>query len=185
LKGPGFCAGRPIERIRAKVIRIGDDQVRELPQGDIGELVVTGDHVCRDYYRNPKAVKENKIADADGTIWHRMGDTGYFDSQGRFWIAGRVHSTIRRGGELVHPQLVEQTAQGEDPRIRRAAAVGLGERVVLVIETEAGEEIKKDIQARLAAAGQLVDEIRLTCEPLPVDPRHNSKIDYGKLRERL
>lgn len=185
LKGPGFCAGKPIERIRAKVIGIGDEQVRELPPGEIGELVVTGDHVCRDYYRNPGAVKENKIADADGTIWHRMGDTGYFDGQGRFWIAGRVHSTIRRGGGLVHPQLVEQAAQGEDPRIRRAAAVGLEERVVLVIESEAGEELKKDIQVRLAAAGQEVDEIRLTREPLPVDPRHNSKIDYGRLRERL
>jgi olefin beta-lactone synthetase len=185
LKGPGFCAGRPIERIRAKVIRIGDEQVRELPQGEIGELVVTGDHVCRDYYRNPKAVKENKITEADGTIWHRMGDTGYFDNQGRFWIAGRVHSTIHRGGVLIHPQLVEQAAQGEDPRIRRAAAVGIEERVVLVIETEAGDELKKDIHARLAAAGQIVDKIRLTREPLPVDPRHNSKIDYGKLRARL
>ncbi|HVG07395.1 MAG TPA: AMP-binding protein [Thermoanaerobaculia bacterium] len=182
---PGFCAGRPIERIRAKVIRIGDEQVRGLPAGEIGELVVTGDHVCRDYYRNPKAVKENKITDAEGAIWHRMGDTGYFDSQGRFWIAGRVHSTIRRGGELVHPQLVEQAAHGEDPRIRRAAAVALEQKVVLVIETEAGEELKKDIHSRLAAAGQVVDEIRLTREPLPVDPRHNSKIDYGKLRARL
>lgn len=182
-KGPGFCVGKPIDRIRARVIRIGGGQ--ELPQGEIGELVVTGEHVCRDYYRNPKAVKENKITDEDGTVWHRMGDTGYFDGQGRFWIAGRVHSTIRRGEELIHPQLVEQAARGEDPRIRRAAAVGLGERVVLVIETDAGEELTPEIQARLAAAGQTVDEIRLTREPLPVDPRHNSKIDYGRLRERL
>jgi len=180
LKGPGFCAGKPIERIRARLIPIGD-----APPGEIGELVVTGDHVCRDYYRNPRAVKENKITDQDGTIWHRMGDTGYFDGQGRFWITGRVHSTIRRRGELIHPQLVEQAAQGEDPRIRRAAAVGLGDRVVLVIETDAGEEIEKDILARLAAAGQTVDEIRLTREPLPVDPRHNSKIDYGRVRERV
>lgn len=174
LKGQGFCAGKPIERIRAKLIPMGDK---------IGELAVTGDHVCRDYYRNPKAVKENKIIDPDGTVWHRMGDTGYFDDQGRFWIVGRVHSTIRRGGELIHPQLVEQAARGEDPRIRRIAAVGVEERVVLVIETDAGEELKKDVQARLA--GHTVDEIRLTKNPLPVDPRHNSKIDYGKLRERL
>lgn len=190
---PGFCAGWPVDRVRARVIRIhpGPVEVKdwkewELPQGEIGELVVTGDHVCRDYYRNPKAVKENKISDPDGsTVWHRMGDTGYFDGRGRFWIAGRVHSTIRRGSELVHPQLVEQAARGRDSRIRRVAAVGLDERVVLVVETEAGEELKKDIHARLAAAGQPVDEIRLTREPLPVDPRHNSKIDYGRLRDRL
>jgi olefin beta-lactone synthetase len=118
-----------------------------------------------------------------------MGDTGSFDPEGRFWIAGRVHSTIRRGKELIHPQLVEQAAQGEDPRIRRAAAVGLpdpelGERLIVVLET-AEQGFRDEIAARLGSAGFLADEILLTAEPLPVDPRHNSKIDYGSLRARL
>jgi olefin beta-lactone synthetase len=196
---PGYCAGRPIDRIRARLIRIHDGPVDlgaegwgawEVSSGEIGELVVTGEHVCRDYYRNPRAVRENKIAEPDGTVWHRMGDTGSFDGEGRFWIAGRVHSTIWRKGEAVHPQLVEQAAQGEDPRIRRMAAVGLpdpslGERVVVVVETAAGEELRDEIRNRLAAAGQPVDEIVLTDEPLPVDPRHNSKIDYRALRARV
>lgn len=188
---PGFCAGRPVDRVRAKVIRIHDGPVAlgedgwELPRGEIGELIVTGDHVCKDYYRNERAVRENKIVDPAGTVWHRMGDTGSLDPEGRFWIAGRVHSTIRRGGELVHPQLVEQAALGDDPRIRRLGAVGLGEKVVLVIETEAGGDVRTGVAARLAAVGLAVDEIRVTSEPLPVDPRHNSKIDYGRLREWL
>jgi acyl-CoA synthetase (AMP-forming)/AMP-acid ligase II len=196
--GPGFCAGPPGERVRAKIVRIHSGPIDlgaggwadwELPAGEIGELVVAGDHVGRDYYENPKAVRENKIMDGDGTVWHRMGDTGSFDPKGRFWIAGRVHSTIRRGKELIHPQLVEQAAQGEDPRVRRAAAVGLpdpelGERVVVVIETvEAGFE--SEVAARLVGGGFTADEILLTAEPLPVDPRHNSKIDYGSLRSRL
>ena len=196
---PGFCVGHPSERVRTRVIRIQEGPVElgengwaewELPPGEIGELVVAGEHVCRDYYRNPGAVRENKIAEGStgGSVWHRMGDTGYFDAEGRFWIAGRVHSTIRRGEALIHPQLVEQAARGEDPRVRRVAAVGLpdpelGERVVLVVETEA--EIRGEIEARLRAAGVTVDEIRLTREPLPVDPRHNSKIDYGRLRSAL
>jgi acyl-CoA synthetase (AMP-forming)/AMP-acid ligase II len=200
--GAGFCAGRPTDRLRSKVIRIQDGPVVlgsegwkawELPAGEIGELIVTGDHVCRDYFRNPEAVRENKIVDIDGTVWHRMGDTGAFDSEGRFWLAGRVHSTIRRDGELIHPQLVEQAARGEDPRIRRLAAVGLpdpalGERLVVIVESDAGDDLRTDLRtdiaARLAAAGFEADEIRVTSKPLPVDPRHNSKIDYGKLRER-
>jgi acyl-CoA synthetase (AMP-forming)/AMP-acid ligase II len=196
-RAPGYCAGRPIDRIRAKVARIEAGPIElgaegwvawELPAGEIGELIVSGDHVCRDYYRNPRAVSENKIADGEA-VWHRMGDTGSFDAEGRFWLAGRVHSTIRRRGAFVHPQLVEQAACGEDPRIRRIAAVGvpdpdLGERVVLVVETEE-EGIEGEIAARVAAAGLAADEILLTSEPLPVDPRHNSKIDYDKLRERL
>jgi olefin beta-lactone synthetase len=199
--GPGFrgyCAGPPGERVRAKIVRIHSGPIDlgpggwgdwELPAGEIGELVVAGDHVGRDYYENPKAVRENKIVDGDGTVWHSMGDTGSFDPEGRFWIAGRVHSTIRRSGELVHPQLVEQAAQGEDPRVRRAAAVGLpdpelGQRVAVVIET-AEEGFRDEIAARLGSAGFTADEILLTAEPLPVDPRHNSKIDYGSLRSRL
>ena len=196
-RAPGFCAGRPGERVRAKIVRIHPGPIElsprgwsewEIQPGEIGELVVSGDHVCRDYYRNPDAVRENKIVDGDA-VWHRMGDTGSFDDEGRFWIAGRVHSTIRRGGELVHPQLVEQAAWGEDPRVRRVAAVGLpdpelGERVVVVVET-AEEGFQDEIASRLAAAGFTADDIRLTAEPLPVDPRHNSKIDYGRLRGRI
>lgn len=196
---PGYCAGGPIDRIRARLIRIHDGPVElgeegwtawEVPAGEIGELAVSGEHVCRDYYQNPQAVRENKIAEPDGTVWHRMGDTGSFDSEGRFWIAGRVHSTIWRQGRPVHPQLVEQAALGEDPRIRRVAAVGLpdpalGERVTVVVETDAGEELREEIRNRLAAVDQPVDEIVLTSESLPVDPRHNSKIDYRRLRERL
>ena len=60
-----------------------------------------------------------------------------------------------------------------------------GERAVLVIETEAGVDLKRDVTDRLAAVGMEVDEIVLIREPLPVDPRHNSKIDYGRQRQRL
>src|SRR4051794_13362478 len=111
---PGFCAGRPTDRLGSKIIRIHDGPVDwgprgwkdwELALGEIGELIVSGDHVGQDYFRNPGAVRENKIVDGDGAVWHRMGDTGSFDPEGRFWLAGRVHSTIRRGGVLIHPQL--------------------------------------------------------------------------------
>jgi len=187
---PGYCVGHPSPRVQAKVIRLGGSLDQELPAGEIGELVVTGDHVSRDYYRNPQAVQEHKIADPSGAVWHRMGDTGSFDSEGRFWIAGRVHSTIHRRGGPIHPQLVEQAAQGEDDRIRRVAAVGLpdplgGERAVLVVETESSADLMQNIAARLAAAGLEVDDVIFTREPLPVDPRHNSKIDYPKLRKNL
>jgi acyl-CoA synthetase (AMP-forming)/AMP-acid ligase II len=191
---PGFCVGRPCSRVRAKVIRIHDGPLDfeggwtawELPQGEVGELVVTGDHVCRDYFRNPEAVAGNKIDDGEA-VWHRMGDTGYFDRDGRFWLAGRVHSTILRDGELVHPQLVEQLAAGTPAR--QAAALGipdkrLGRRVVLVVSSPAPVNAAT-IRERARDAGLPVDEIRITTDPLPVDPRHNAKIDYGKLAREL
>lgn len=202
---PGYCVGVPTPRLAARLVRLergAIDLARdgweawEAGEGEIGELVVAGEHVCRGYYKNPEAVAANKIIESseplesDGTVWHRMGDTGYFDGKGRFWLTGRVHSTIRRAGGDVHPQLVEQAAAGEDPRIRRAAAVGLpdpalGERAVLVLETGAGDELAGEVAARLEAAGLTIDEIVLTQKRLPVDPRHRSKIDYPKLRRRL
>ncbi|HEX7150056.1 MAG TPA: AMP-binding protein [Thermoanaerobaculia bacterium] len=181
---PGYIAGHIAEGVRAKVIPIDRGPVtmiQELPAGEIGELIVTGDHVCRDYDGDPEGVRQNKIHDADGTVWHRMGDTGWFDEQQRFRIAGRVHSTITRGGVHVHPQLVEQAARGDDERIRRVAAVGIDGRLVIVVESDApAVSIAADVRARVDC-----DEVIVRREPLPVDPRHNSKIDYTKLKESL
>lgn len=181
---PGYCMGRPV--LPARLIPLARGPVQwnaaELPAGTIGELVVTGSHVCLDYFRNPQAVVENKILAPDGVWWHRMGDTGYFDEQGRFWLTGRSHSTIWRAGEPVQAQLVEQAAG-----LRHTAAVGvtdeqLGERVVLVVK---GQVDQREIHQRIENAGLVVDELVIAKQALPMDPRHNAKVDYGKLRHQL
>jgi acyl-CoA synthetase (AMP-forming)/AMP-acid ligase II len=173
-------------RIEETPITLGESgwQEWEVGSGEIGELVISGDHVGREYYRNPEATAANKVQDGH-RCWHRMGDTGYFDSKGFFWLTGRVHSTIRRAGQLIHPQLVEQAADGVD--VVRTAALGveddvLGERVVLVVESSKSEkDFAKQIAERLHSRSILIDEILISSQPLPVDPRHNSKIDYGQL----
>ncbi len=196
---PGFCAGRLSPRVEGRLIRIHRGPVElgpdgwpawEVPPGEVGELVVTGEHVCRSYFRSPRATREAKIAGPDERVWHRMGDTGRFDEAGRFWLCGRVHSTIFRGGVPVHAQLVEQAAAAV-PGVRRAAAVGLpdaelGERVVVVVEGDGAEgDVGAAVASALAAAGQPADEVRLAARPLPLDPRHASKVDYTALRATL
>jgi acyl-CoA synthetase (AMP-forming)/AMP-acid ligase II len=90
----------------------------------------------------------------------------------------------------VHPQIVEQAARGDDARIRRVAAVGmpdqeLGERVVVVVESDEAD-IARSVRARLGNAARApVDALLVTRKALPVDPRHNSKVDYQRLRELL
>jgi acyl-CoA synthetase (AMP-forming)/AMP-acid ligase II len=176
---PGYLAGRPVAGIRARLHSPGYD--------GIGELIVAGPHVGRDYEGDPEAVRQNKIFDDDGTVWHRMGDTGYFDELGRFWIAGRVHSTISREGVLVHPQLVEQAALGDDHF--QVAALGVDGRVVVVIfdsrERRHGRRTPDEIRERVERAGLPCDRVVFMTKALPVDPRHNSKIDYTRLKERL
>lgn len=193
---PGFCVGKPTNRIRTKVIRIHDGPVVlddagwskwEVPAPEVGELVVSGAHVCRDYYNNPQAVAINKIMDPGGQTWHRMGDTGYFDSDGKFWLVGRIHSTIRRAARNIHPQLIEQAAAEFATQV---AAVGfpdneLGEKVVLVLSGIKSGFNMETARAKLSGIGLPVDDIVLRNALLPVDPRHNSKIDYKRLKMQL
>ncbi|MEM8961335.1 MAG: AMP-binding protein [Acidobacteriota bacterium] len=194
--GQGTCAGRLAPEIDARLIPIHESVDTDLLPGEryIGELVVAGEHVCRGYFRNPEAVAKNKIVDEDGRIWHRLGDTGYFDDDGRFWLVGRVHSTVVRDGELLHAQLIEQAAKNNDPHIRRAALVGmqdslLDERAVVVIERTVDgprdASLAVGVAARLDTAGFPFDRIVVTRRELPLDPRHRSKIDYRQLRSRL
>ncbi|HEX8617190.1 MAG TPA: AMP-binding protein, partial [Thermoanaerobaculia bacterium] len=215
--GRGYVAGKIVAGVRARIESIDRrarprehttkpvilSEAKDLPPRNgedpspssrlrmtppIGELLVAGEHVCRDYDRDPLATRQNKVTDAEGTVWHRMGDTGWFDDEGYFRIAGRVHSTIWRDGVPVHAQLVEQVARGDDPRIVRVAALAVGRRVAVVLETKeegVDAELERDVRARLANAGEPCDVVIVTRKPLPVDPRHNSKIDYDKLRARL
>src|SRR6185503_820340 len=138
--GRGYLAGRIVNGVRTRLDLI-DDQV--------GELLVAGDHVAH------VAGDENE--------WHRMGDTGWFDEEARFRIAGRVHSTIWRNGIAHHAQLVEQAARGDDPRIKRAAAIGVNGKLVVVVESD--EDVASDVRKRVDA-----DEVIVTKEPLPLDP---------------
>lgn len=191
----GICAGRPVPEIRARILRLAPPGCSErpgladeVPAGGIGELVVSGAHVCRDYFRNPAATAENKLLDEQGRLWHRMGDTGWLDDEGRFWLAGRVHTTIFRDGHACHANLVEEQAR------RRLgpgqyAALGLhderrGERLMLVVHAEVPTTSSAAL-ADLQAAGLPVDELILHPRPLPMDPRHNSKVDHPALRQAL
>lgn len=176
----GFCCGKPTSLIKTRIIEIRNSTVspeelqkRTLPQGETGELLVSGNHVGRDYFNNPKAVQENKITEPDGTCWHRMGDTGYFDEEGRFFLTGRVHSTIVRNGQILHAQIVEAGAAKQIPKAKRVAALEQNGKLIIIIQ---GEPAEHSIDA---------DKIIFTNKPLPLDPRHNSKIDYSKLRNLL
>ena len=197
----GYCVGRVTDLCSAEVVKItngplvtSDEALSDIrvPAGEIGELVISGAHVCRDYFRNEAAVRENKIISPAGVVWHRMGDTGYFDDRGCFWLAGRVHSTVRSAGRIFHAQLIEQAAQRGSPEIKRCALLSVpggatDSRALLLVETKAPTNrwpaLQDAIASALARASLTVDEIAFTSVPLPTDPRHNSKIDYQRARE--
>lgn len=196
--GRGNCVGKPAHGIRLRVIPIiegpitpdeGGIDALSLPRGDVGELIVTGEHVGKDYYRNPEAVRENKIRDADGTIWHRLGDVGYLDESGRIWLVGRVNNLVRQGARTLYPIQVEALAQDLD-FVNQAALLEHEGRVTLAVspsnwgDRRRRRDWEERLQAHLTLNGMPVEQVMLL-RRLPVDPRHNVKIDYAKLKRRL
>ena len=199
--GQGNCVGSPIEDIEVRIIKIQDVPINFketdwdrllLPQDKIGEIIVTGNHVNKDYYKNPEAVRENKFMDEQGFTWHRTGDTGYFDVKGRLWLVGRVKNRVIRAGQEMYPLQIEPLVN-QLPFVKLSALIGLpnhklGQKAILIVETtEKGffklKRWKEQIKDLCLKKGWRIDEIYFS-KHIPVDPRHNAKIDYEKLRKR-
>lgn len=170
-QGKGSCVGTPVPQIQLRVARPGE--FAALPTGEIGEVVVAGEHVNRGYFEDPAATAANKLVDGE-RVWHRTGDTGYLDDRGRVWLAGRVHDMV---GDL-HPFLVEGVADGRE-FVRRSALVELdGEPVLACSVTQAPP-------GWADALGEQVGVRVVELDQIPVDPRHNAKIDRRQTVEAI
>ena len=164
----------------------------ELPHGEIGEFIVCGDHVCRDYYNNAEAFKSAKIVDSQGCVWHRTGDLARLDDDGNLWIVGRIHNAIERNGRLCFPVRAE-VILNRLPFVRRAAFLGLpdparGEAAVAAVAVQPGTQdldlAAREIRRLFAKNGIPIDALYAVDE-IPMDPRHHSKVEYDLLRERI
>ncbi len=199
--GNGTCVGTRFDGIRWKVIEICDqpiesfDQVREVPQGTIGELIVQGDVVTREYVTRRESNALHKIRDGD-RWWHRMGDVGYLDDRDRFWFCGRKsHRVITSSGTLY--TIPVEAIFNNHPRIFRSALVGVGtppnQQPAVVVEPWPGKapvddgdwnRLREEL-LELARQHEHTRNIRrlLWRESLPTDIRHNAKIFREKLVE--
>ncbi len=121
-------------------MQIWDDNDHELPDGEIGELVVRGDNVMLGYHNQPKAT-----AEAMRHGWYHTGDLGYRDSDGYFYIVDRKKDMIIMGGINIYPREIEEVLYSH-PMILAAAVIGIphevrGEDIVAVIQLKEGAEI--------------------------------------------
>ena len=138
--------GRRFSGIEWKVVRIVDgpipslDQAQELPPGEIGELIVRGPAVTREYFTRTEANQTGKIAEGDA-VWHRMGDAGYLDVEERFWFCSRVAHRVLTADGPMYPICCEAVFN-QHPDVFRSALVGVGppgrQRPVIVLEPRPG-----------------------------------------------
>ena len=200
VEGAGTCIGKPIAGMEVKIIKITDEPIEKfdedlvLPDGEVGEIIVHGPVVTQEYYQEDEANKLAKIDDGHGRVWHRMGDTGYFDKDHNLWFCGRKAHRVETEKGTLFPVMVEGMAN-KHPRIQRSALVGIGEKghqkPVLIVQPKSGsfpeEDKKKDQLSRQILARydehELYSQIKdvLYRESFPVDPRHNVKIHREEL----
>lgn len=200
-QGRGTCVGRPFPGISVKIIPITDgpiqniSDVAELSPGEIGEIIVQGPSVTREYYLRPEATALAKIPDGD-RFWHRIGDVGYLSEEGDLWFCGRKAHIVEADGKRMFSVCCEAIFN-QHPKIYRSALVGVGDKPhqcpVIVAEPEEGafpkspreqEDLIRELR-QLGAGNPLTERIEtiLLHPSLPVDTRHNVKINREWLGE--
>jgi olefin beta-lactone synthetase len=195
--GGGVCIGRPVDGIRLEIIEISDEPVYSwdsslrVPTGKIGEIIVQGAQVTRGYYNRPDSDHLSKIGDPEtGSFFHRMGDLGGRDEDGRVWFCGRKsHRLETAAGRLF--TIPCEAVFNTHPLVFRTALVGVGapgdQKPVLCVELEKGVKVDREaVRAELLVIAR--DHIHthaietiLFHPGFPVDIRHNAKIFREKL----
>ena len=199
-QGAGTCVGKNFPDMTWKLIAISDDPISSIEgttpvaQGEIGELMVQGAVVTEKYLTRADANADHKVSDGD-RFWHRMGDIGYFDDQGRFWFCGRKsHRLETKSGPMFTVPC--ESIINSHPAIYRSALVGSGkkgEHIPVLFAEPWPEQRPVDKAAKEALLQELKDlasehwqtntiehfDIHIK---LPVDIRHNSKIFREQMR---
>ncbi|MDD9950707.1 MAG: AMP-binding protein [Zetaproteobacteria bacterium] len=197
-QGRGTCIGKPVSGVQLKIIRTqpGDKEVywnkmEELNPGEIGEIIVHSPCATPGYIDNTQATYTAKIYDPQGNLWHRMGDVAYQDKEGFIWFCGRSSHCFEEN----YPIPCEGHFQSH-PKVNRAALIrlkrpGQKARAAIAIELKTSffmpfqrRRVRQDLQKMIANYSQLqnIQEI-VFCRKMPLDGRHNIKIDRLTLGE--
>lgn len=190
--GAGLLAGMPHAAVQLRLVtsqpgvpltavRTADLDAITLGGASAGEIMVAGAHVVTSYV-NGVGEAETKCR-VDGVTWHRTGDLGHLDDRGRLWLLGRaqvVTSEDARGDFF--PFAVECAARTLLGVRRVAALMHRGRRTVVLEGT--GPDQALATAARAALSWAALDDVRFV-KRIPMDRRHNSKVDYPALARLL
>jgi olefin beta-lactone synthetase len=193
-QGGGSCVGLPAPGITVKIIHISDEPILEwtdaleVPQGEIGEICVCGEVVTTEYKNAEAHTKAAKITDGD-KVWHRIGDVGYRDNEGRLWFCGRKSHRVKltNGTELYTVPC--EAIFNAHPEVYRSALVAVDGAPVIIVEVEPKSRTPKaELINELLVLGAdnplTADIMDVRFHPaFPVDIRHNAKINRTVLAE--
>jgi olefin beta-lactone synthetase len=198
-EGKGVCVGSPVDGIKVQIIEITDkaiaswQDVKLLDADQIGEIVVQGPQVTASYYNRTASNELAKINDMEGSYYHRMGDLGYFDEQGRLWFCGRKSERVVTATATYFTICCEGVFNTHK-RVFRTALVSIKEvdaiKPALCVELESDSQHTNQnvLIQELLDIGTSYEHTaavkRIMIHPaFPVDIRHNAKIGRSKLAE--
>ena len=124
--------GKPLDDVEVTIV---DEEGRPVNEGETGEIVARGSRMMTGYWQEESATQD---AMRDG--WIYTGDLGYQDHDGYIFLSGRAKDFIKRGGEMISPEEVEQVLRSH-PEIEDAAVIG-------VPDVEWGEEVRAVVVGR-------------------------------------
>lgn len=191
-RGAGTLLGRPVPGVDVRIVGVTDEPIETwdrvtTPVDGVGEIVVSGPNVSTRYRWPEAANPAGKIA--HGTrIWHRTGDIGRIDADGRIWFCGRKSQRVVTAAGTIYPVQAEQIANVVDG-VARTALVGIGDRPTqrpaLCVELVPGADAESTLAAVRARAADFPLtaglDLFLVHPGFPVDIRHNAKIGREQL----
>jgi acyl-CoA synthetase (AMP-forming)/AMP-acid ligase II len=200
--GKGTCIGQVVPGSEVRIIKITDaiiDQLSNakiLPINEVGEIIVKGSTVTKEYLHLPEKTREAKIYE-DQEVWHRMGDMGFFDESHNLWFLGRKAHRVETREGMMTPISCEAIFN-KHPAVRRSALVGLGtlgkQEPAIVVERKDGQFLsgkeRSIFESELLSIAKKfphtsqIHKVYLS-KHFPVDVRHNIKIDRTKLKEEI
>ena len=196
-EGRGTCVGFPLEGVEIKIIKSTPEIIHDINEvnllniNEIGEIIVSSPTTTKAYYQMEAKTRESKIND-HGRIWHRMGDVGYFDQKGRLWFCGRKSHVVELAGKA-HYTIPIESIVNQHPQIDRSALIEYKNELALVIQrTDKKSKLSEmDRNEFYTEVYDLLSQHKLTKDihhiflinALPVDVRHNIKIDRIKLKK--
>ncbi|KGE05019.1 alpha/beta fold hydrolase [Pseudohaliea rubra] len=188
--GNGVCVGFPVAGVTVRISPLdrggeASDELTDNP-GVTGEILIRAPHMKETY----DSLWATQQAAATPPGWHRSGDVGHFDDQGRLWVEGRMADIVTTAEGPVTPVGIEHAIESL-PGIAQAAVVGVGppgtqQSVAILRPTDPPRRPRlasvDRTDAVRAVAGVPVAAV-LEVPRVPVDRRHNAKIHRGQLAD--
>lgn len=179
----GICVGKPLNGVEVKIIKNTNeviDRIDEINNTQIGEILVTSKNVTKKYYKQEVETLNSKII-VENTTWHRMGDLGFFDEDGHLWFCGRKKHCFEYNGKYFYT-IPQEMKFNKVKGVKKSALILTSLGPKLVIEKEENYDldlIKNEIFNIEASIKDIIIE-----KELPVDTRHNIKIDRTALSKK-